>query len=176
MSTRSTISVHRKDGTIHSVYCHYDGYYEYNGVLLYNFYNNIDKVNELISYGDISSLGSEIGKEHNFNDFYSGCTFYHRDRKEDKRIGVYRVSDSADPYCNIEEEEYNYIFVEEKNKWIAKNGKEYEDLEDIFKKYPPSNWYISVSNEEQYEKMKDFYHKFDKNVEIPNIGEVLYEI
>ena len=37
MATRSTISIQKKDGTIRSVYCHWDGYCEYNGVLLYNF-------------------------------------------------------------------------------------------------------------------------------------------
>lgn len=173
MATRSTISIQKKDGTIRSVYCHWDGYCEYNGVLLYNFYNTTDKVNELIDYGDISSLGSEIGKKHNFDNLhYDGCTFYHRDRNEEKHISVYNQCQ------DIEEEEYNYIFVEEKNEWIVKEEyeTEYKKLEDIFKDHPLSSWNIAVSNEAQYEKMVDFYHKFGKNVKIPKIEEVLYEI
>ena len=40
MGTRSTIAIHNKNGEIKSVYCHWDGYYEHNGVILYNFYKN----------------------------------------------------------------------------------------------------------------------------------------
>ena len=172
MATRSTISIQKNDGTIRSVYCHWDGYCEHNGVLLYNFYNTTDKVNELIDYGDISSLGSEIGKKHNFGDLYDGCTFYHRDRNEEKHISVYNK------YQDIEEEECNYIFIEEKNEWIVKEEyeAEYEKLENVFKNHPLSSWNIAVSNEAQYEKMVDFYNKFGENVKIPKIEEVLYEV
>ena len=31
MATRSTISIQKNDGTIRSVYCHWDGYCEHNG-------------------------------------------------------------------------------------------------------------------------------------------------
>ena len=34
MSTRSSIGIKRKDGTIECIYCHSDGYLEYNGKLI----------------------------------------------------------------------------------------------------------------------------------------------
>lgn len=177
MATRSTISIHQNDGVIRSVYCHWDGYYEHNGVLLYNFYNTANKVNKLIDYGDISSLGSEIGKKHEFHSSYYGCTFYHRDRGEEKNIGICHAN-STNPYYGLEQEEYNYIFVEKTGEWIAKkeNDMIYEKLESILKRNPVTVWTVAVSNEKQYKKMVEFYEKFGKGVKIPKIEEVLYEI
>ena len=178
MATRSIISIHQNDGVIRSVYCHWDGYYEHNGVVLYNFYDTADKVNKLINHGSISSLGTEIGKKHDFSKIYDGCTFYHRDRNEDKEIIMSRVYSPVNPYYNVPEEEYNYIFVEKTGKWVAKKEyeNEYRDLEEIFTKNPPNQWMTSVSNEEQYKKLVGFYEKFGKDVKIPPFEEVSYEI
>ena len=93
MGTRSRIAV--MHGTVcKSVYCHWDGYLEYNGSLLHKHYDSA-KANQLVSLGDLSSLQPEIGVEHAFG--YHGtdmdsetyeklygnmCTFYGRDRGE----------------------------------------------------------------------------------------------
>ena len=42
MSTRSNISIKRKDGTYDKIYCHSDGYLEYNGRIYYGFGANTD--------------------------------------------------------------------------------------------------------------------------------------
>ena len=49
MSTRSNIGILQKNGNIRSIYCHWDGYPEYNGVLLKNFYNNSQKILRIFS-------------------------------------------------------------------------------------------------------------------------------
>ena len=93
MATRSAIGVLNSVGVIESVYCHWDGYPEHNGVILENFYTDEDKVKALIAEGDISALGVSIGEKHDFNakseyvtssvgEFASECTFYGRDRDE----------------------------------------------------------------------------------------------
>jgi len=56
MSTRSTISKVNQDGTITSIYCHWDGYYSNNGKLLLENYNDEKKIDELLSLGSLSSL------------------------------------------------------------------------------------------------------------------------
>jgi hypothetical protein len=56
MATRSRISIENQDGSVTSVYCHWDGHIETNGVTLNNNYNTTDKVEELIALGDLSSL------------------------------------------------------------------------------------------------------------------------
>ena len=93
MGTRSRIAV--MHGTVcKSVYCHWDGYLEYNGSLLQKHYDSA-KANHLVALGDLSSLKPEIGVEHAFGyhgtemsaDTYEKlygnmCTFYARDRGE----------------------------------------------------------------------------------------------
>ena len=79
MSTRSNIGIKRKNGNVEVVYCHNDGYLSYNGKMLLDNYQNLDKVNSLINLGDISSLKEDI----------ESTFFYGRDRKEedtDKRV------------------------------------------------------------------------------------------
>ena len=56
MSTRSNIVLKRKNGKIDVIYCHYSGYPTHNGYLLLQYYNDIDKIKELIENGDLSNL------------------------------------------------------------------------------------------------------------------------
>ena len=89
MATRSVIAKLDSKG-IKAVYCHNNGYLEYNGRLLNTHYTNENKVDKLLAEGDISSLGREIGIKTDFNsscyhkgdDFNYQCKFYARDRGE----------------------------------------------------------------------------------------------
>ena len=56
MSTRSRIGIQLADQSILSVYCHSDGYPEFNGAKLVEHFNSHDAAAELIDGGDISSL------------------------------------------------------------------------------------------------------------------------
>ena len=59
MSTRSVIGILQDDKTVNSVYCHFDGYPEHTGYFLKKFFDTTEKVQNLISNGDISSLVSK---------------------------------------------------------------------------------------------------------------------
>ena len=88
MATKSTIAKLGKDGIIKAVYCHNDGYLEYNGKMLNEHYKDESKVDELLAHGDISSLNKNIGVKIDFMDYElraknEQCRFYHRDRGED---------------------------------------------------------------------------------------------
>lgn len=84
MSTRSAIAIQTPEGKFKAIYCHWDGYLEHNGAILYQYYRDPEKVNQLIDLGDLSSLAPEIGDKHNFDDCPEGvCNFYGRDRGED---------------------------------------------------------------------------------------------
>ncbi len=61
MATRSRIGIELKDGSILSVYCHWDGYPEFNGVKLKEHFNTRAKVSQLIDGGDISALWTNVG-------------------------------------------------------------------------------------------------------------------
>ena len=58
MSTRSVIGILNEDATVTSIYSHYDGYPEHNGYFLKKYFDTTEKVQNLISNGDISSLVS----------------------------------------------------------------------------------------------------------------------
>ena len=86
MSTRSAIGI-KENGVITAIYSHSDGYPEYVGRLLKEYYNSVDAVQELISKGDMSILKEKINPDidriHNFENRQEGvCVFYHRDRGE----------------------------------------------------------------------------------------------
>ena len=94
MSTRSRIGV-MHGNKCKSVYCHFDGYLEHNGVILQEHYDSA-KANHLVALGDLSALRAEIGDQHPFSQFEvddmdredfirtteNMCTFYGRDRCE----------------------------------------------------------------------------------------------
>ena len=51
MSTRSTIALEYADGTVHQIYCHHDGYLSYNGIRLYQHWQDPFKVRDLMDLG-----------------------------------------------------------------------------------------------------------------------------
>ena len=94
MGTRSRIAV-MHGPVAKSVYCHWDGYLDFNGRILQEHYDS-SKANQLVALGDMSALRPEIGEKHAFSQFElpadeveafkelteNWCTFYGRDRGE----------------------------------------------------------------------------------------------
>ena len=135
MATRSTIAVEHNDGKVSEIYCHYDGYPEHNGRILIEQYTTLEKVEELISHGDLSVLAPNINPigshsfEHPEDDV---CIFYGRDRGETdinpskhSNLEMYRLSGVW--------QEYNYLFKD--GNWYLvpnKSSKELVSLMSIF--------------------------------------------
>lgn len=63
MATRSRIGIDNPDGTITSIYCHFDGYPEGVGRVLAEHYTDEGKIRALLALGDISVLGAELGED-----------------------------------------------------------------------------------------------------------------
>ena len=61
MGTRSLIGKQLNDGSILGVYCHYDGYPEFNGRVLRDNFDTADKVAALIDGGDMSCTWTNAG-------------------------------------------------------------------------------------------------------------------
>ena len=122
MATRSTIALEFADGTVQQIYCHWDGYLEHNGKILFENYSNPFKLRDLIDLGDLSSLRPEVGEKHAFSQFElraeevpafqklteDMCTFYGRDRGE-SGTGAKKFKDFEDYKANHQYEEYEYI-------------------------------------------------------------------
>jgi len=60
MGTRSNIAYQKPNGKVVVMYCHYDGYPEYNGKILGKHYNNRAKAHALVDNGYQSSLKPTI--------------------------------------------------------------------------------------------------------------------
>jgi hypothetical protein len=85
MATRSRIAIENQDGSVTSVYCHWDGHIKTNGRILNENYTTKDKVEELIALGNLSSLDETIER----------TVAYHRDNGEYHLIQI--------SFINVEE-------------------------------------------------------------------------
>lgn len=134
MSTRSRIAIKQKDGIYKSIYCHSDGYLEYNGVILNKYYQDETKINLLINLGDISSLGCYVypdtTKDHNFLNPQKDVTVaYHRDRGENLNFRVDNDKDSL--IKNTVKSDQEYLYLYENKQWFFADTRSmnYEDVE-----------------------------------------------
>lgn len=113
MSTNSTISVEVGD-KIFTVYCHFDGYPKGVGKTLFEHYNFIKTV-ELVSFGDMSSLGKNISPTNSIHSHDAPetdvCVFYHRDRNEDFNDTRADISDVGS--LDYMTQEYNYLLKDD---------------------------------------------------------------
>ncbi len=135
MATRSTIALEFADGTVQQVYCHWDGYIEYNGIVLQKFWSDPFKLQTLIDLGSLSSLGSELGEQHDFSarseyvdNIATQCTFYGRDRNEND-VGAKKFKNFDDYVDNHQFEEFEYILRTD-GKWYVSRypNKRYVEL------------------------------------------------
>ena len=111
-----------------AIYCHFDGYPSYVGMVLKHRYKDEDKIKELISHGDISSLGLEIGSKDGKKETVhwehgqamSECSFYHRDFP-DEELNIETIdhntyiNDLAERYSA----EYVYVYSKKDRSWNA---------------------------------------------------------
>jgi len=129
MGTRSRIGVMHGD-KCKSVYCHWDGYLEHNGVILQEHYDSA-KANHLVAMGDISSLGKHIGEQHPFSPFGEGdkdayeaavkagaTTFYGRDRGEEN-VDFAVDQTFAEFLERVENCGAEYYYIMEDGKWYC---------------------------------------------------------
>lgn len=125
MSTRSRIGYVKNDGTVRSVYVHWDGYPAGNGRTLLDHYNMLESVIELVSLGSLSAIREKAfpksGIPHTSDNPQDDvCIAYHRDRGDDWSSVQPRIDESVDKYIHGDVEEYGYLFKD--GKWYVVNG------------------------------------------------------
>lgn len=117
MATRSRIGIINKGEVVaDTVYCHWDGYPQYVGAVLKLYYTDVDKIKELISGGNLSSISKFIGEKHDLekqDKYRAWCTYYKRDRGED---GVDPQWLDTSKFWGDSGEEYKYLFKVETGK------------------------------------------------------------
>ena len=119
MATRARIGIQNDDGTIRSVYHHWDGYPEWLGKTLRQHFDTVDKVNTLIDGGDMSSCYTNLG----FNNETRETTgpLYYSERGENVPAKVNTNFDNYMQYNNASEEFY-YLFLNDEWKCYFLRG------------------------------------------------------
>jgi hypothetical protein len=120
MGTRSRIGLQLSDDSILSVYCHWDGYPEFNGVKLVEYHNSYELAVKLIDGGDISALHTNLGWDREV--LPTTGPLYYSDRGEvsfeprlDANLAEY-LSDG---------EEYAYLFAN--GEWVCYDMNQFND-------------------------------------------------
>lgn len=131
MSTHSAIAI-KEDNKITSIYCHFDGYLEHNGVTLFEHYQDVDKIKSLIALGDISSLKESLeptSDTHSFMNREEGVTVaYHRDRGEDWELVKPLISDCYRELMRKYGVYYYYIYDTDQKMWHVIRGTQDEPI------------------------------------------------
>ena len=120
MATRSRIGIQLKNGSVLSVYHHWDGYPEWLGRILKTHYNTRQKVAELIDGGDMSCCWTEIAHYGESTGQEYGPEYYSQ-RGEDCPP---RFDETIYDYL-ADGEEYAYLFVN--NEWVCYNMHQFDD-------------------------------------------------
>jgi hypothetical protein len=119
MATRSRIGLELSDGSVLSVYHHWDGYPEWLGRILKTHYNIKDKVAELIDGGDMSTCWTTDRWDTKLNEEYG--PEYYSQRGEDCPPELHT---NLQEYLNSGEE-YAYLFTQ--GEWVCYNRHQFEN-------------------------------------------------
>ena len=123
MGTRSRIGIQLQDESIVSVYCHYDGYPEFNGKVLRDNYDTVEKVKELIDGGDMSCTWTNSGW--NNETLPETGALYYTMRNETLESNAPRLDKDMEEFFS-DGEEYSYIF--RNGNWFAYDMNYFDDM------------------------------------------------
>jgi hypothetical protein len=127
MATRSAIGFIEYDGSVTGIYCHSDGYISHVGRILKEHYNTIEKVEELLDLGDLSTLGPSIGEKAEFTldapDASKQCIAFGRDKGVPETTAI-TFSNKQEFYYNYLNSGCEYMYLFDGNDWflLHKNG------------------------------------------------------
>jgi hypothetical protein len=119
MATRSRIAIENQDGTVTSIYCHWDGGIGTNGERLSQNYTTTELVSGLIELGDISSLGEST----------EDTVAFARDRGEDFKQTTYENVPTLFEDGFENGVEYVYCFIKD-GFWLVSDDGPVFDLEE----------------------------------------------
>ena len=121
MSTRSRIGLELKNGSILSVYHHWDGYPEWLGRILKTHYNTREKVAELIDGGDMSSCWTDSRWDDSADGSYGPQYYSQRGDNCPPRLDA----DLCEYLLPEDSEDYSYLF--RNGEWVCYSMNQFDD-------------------------------------------------
>ena len=122
MATRARIGLELKDGSVLSVYHHWDGYPEWLGRILKTHYNGKSLVSELIDGGDMSSCWTDERWDDSGVEGVYGPQYYsQRGENCPPRLDA----DLCEYLLPNNSEEFAYVF--RSGEWVCYNMHQFDD-------------------------------------------------
>ena len=118
MGTRSNIAYERPNGQVVVTYCHYDGYPDYNEVILNENYDTLQKAEELANQGYLSSLKPTLKDSLEGRANHDAPMIYH----------------SLHSYLNDIQWDIEWIYIFRRGQWYVCEGMEVDDNYKILDK------------------------------------------
>lgn len=159
MATRGRVGIVRDDGTVASIYQHWDSYPSWLGATLLNHYKDKEKIEKLIALGDCSSIREEVDipndMAHSFNKPLPNVTIaYGRDRGDDSVEP--RLDHSEKAFWESDIEEYGYLFKD--GKWYVATSHGYDDENGNYVSVEPNERKVVELTAEVCEQEDDLLH------------------
>ena len=126
MGTRSRIGIQLQDNSILSVYCHYDGYPAFNGRVLRDNFDTVEKVRNLIDGGNMSCTWTNAGW--NNETLPESGPLYYTMRGESIEDNAPELNKNKSEYLKTADdcgEEYAYLFTSAG--WTCYNTRSWDD-------------------------------------------------
>lgn len=121
MATRARIGIKLKNGSVLSVYHHWDGYPEWLGRILKTHYNTREKVSKLIDGGDMSSCWTDSRWDDSADGSYGPEYYSQRGENCPPRLDA----DLCEYLLSEKGEEYHYLF--RNGEWVCYNMHEFDE-------------------------------------------------
>lgn len=122
MGTRSRIGKQLSDGSILSVYCHYDGYPEFNGRVLRDYFSTNEKVSDLIDGGNMSCTWTNAGWKN--ETLEENGPLHYTSRGESLEDNAPRLDKDVEEFFS-DGEEFGYVFTS--TGWTCYDTKTWSD-------------------------------------------------
>ena len=119
MATRGRVGLELSDGSIISIYSHWDNYPEWAGRILRTHYNTREKVEALVDGGDVSCLWTDDRWDNSGDGSYGPNHYALRGEDHPPRLDA-----NLNEYLS-DGEEFAYIF--RNGEWVCYNMHQFED-------------------------------------------------
>lgn len=158
MSTRSWIGIQNNDGSIESIYCHFDGYVSHNGKILFQNYKDEKQIRKLIALKGLSSLGTDPERKMTFEE-YNDRTY--KQNQDIKDTCIFHPNDKV--FVDKSEKAFyekadfciEYLYLYKNGKWYMRNWA--MDNEGEYKLNPEAElskaFKFEKLNEEQFNRL-----------------------